>query len=418
MTTPAAANDRRNFVYDVEAIRGDFPILHRTVYGKPLVYLDNGASAQKPNAVIDAVRHSYEHEYANVHRGAHYLSGAATDAYEGARVKVARLLNAATDDEIVFTRNATSAINLVAHSYARAFLKPGDEIVITEMEHHSNIVPWQILRDELGFALRIAPIDDAGVLKMDEFEALLSERTKLVAVTHCSNVLGTVTPAKDIARLAHDAGAKVMFDGSQAIVHNAVDVRDLDADFYVFTGHKLYGPSGVGVLYGKKALLDAMPPYESGGEMIESVSFEKPVFKEAPARFEAGTPMITQAIGLGAAVDYVRALGMDAIKAHEAEILTHATEALGKIEGVRIFGTAPGKAALVSFLVEGIHPLDVATIVDREGVAVRVGHHCAEPLMQRLGVDGTLRASFGLYNTHADVEALTAAVAKAKTKLG
>ncbi|MDJ0944294.1 MAG: cysteine desulfurase [Kiloniellales bacterium] len=404
--------------FDVERIREDFPILGRQIYGKPLVYLDNGASAQKPRAVIDRLRQVYEEEYSNVHRGAHFLSSLATDAFEQARSTTAAFINAASDEEIVFTRNATEAINLVAHSYAGAFLEEGDEIVISAMEHHANIVPWQLLRDRLGLVLKVAPISDRGELLMEDFERLLGARTRLVAITHCSNVLGTVNPAKEIIRLAHDRGVPVLLDGAQAAVHGKVDVRDLDVDFYAFTGHKLYGPSGIGVLYGKAELLDKMPPYQGGGEMIETVSFEKATFKAAPHRFEAGTPPIAQAIGLGAAIDYVTGLGMENIARHEAELLAYANERLAEIAGLRILGQVPGKAAIVSFVVDGIHSYDVATILDRAGVAVRVGHHCAEPLMARFGVDATLRASFGLYNTRADVDTMVAALHKAKAVFG
>ncbi len=404
--------------FDVERIRDDFPILGRQIYGKPLVYLDNGASAQKPRAVIDRLRQVYEEEYSNVHRGAHFLSSLATDAFEQARSTVAAFINAGSDEEIIFTRNATEAMNLVAHSYAGAFLKEGDEILISAMEHHANIVPWQLLRDRLGLILKVAPIDDRGELLMKDFERLLGDRTRLVAITHCSNVLGTVNPAKEIVRLAHDRGIPVLLDGAQAAVHGKVDVRDLDVDFYAFTGHKLYGPSGIGVLYGKAELLDKMPPYQGGGEMIETVSFEKATFKAAPHRFEAGTPPIAQAIGLGAAMDYVSGLGMDNIARHEAELLDYANERLAEIDGLRILGQVPGKAAIVSFVVDGIHSYDVATILDRAGVAVRVGHHCAEPLMARFGVEATLRASFGLYNTRADVDTMVAALHKAKSVFG
>ncbi|MDJ0969951.1 MAG: cysteine desulfurase [Kiloniellales bacterium] len=404
--------------FDVERIRDDFPILGRQIYGKPLVYLDNGASAQKPRAVIDRLRQVYEEEYSNVHRGAHFLSSLATDAFEQARSTVAAFINAGSDEEIIFTRNATEAMNLVAHSYAGAFLKEGDEILISAMEHHANIVPWQLLRDRLGLILKVAPIDDRGELLMEDFERLLGDRTRLVAITHCSNVLGTVNPAKEIVRLAHDRGIPVLLDGAQAAVHGKVDVRDLDVDFYAFTGHKLYGPSGIGVLYGKAKLLDKMPPYQGGGEMIETVSFEKATFKAAPHRFEAGTPPIAQAIGLGAAMDYVSGLGMENIARHEAELLDYANERLAEIDGLRILGQVPGKAAIVSFVVDGIHSYDVATILDRAGVAVRVGHHCAEPLMARFGVEATLRASFGLYNTRADVDTMVAALHKAKSVFG
>ncbi|MDH3234603.1 MAG: cysteine desulfurase [Alphaproteobacteria bacterium] len=418
MTEQIKATNQANFSYDVEAVRADFPILSRTVYDKPLVYLDNGASAQKPKAVIEAVRFCYEEQYANVHRGAHYLSGATTDAFENARVKVARFINAASDDEIVFTHNATEAINLVAASYGRAHLQAGDEIIISEMEHHANIVPWQMLRKEKGVVLKIAPIDDAGALRMDAFEALLGDKTKLVAITHCSNVLGTVVPVKKIVQLGHAAGARVMIDGSQGIVHAPVDVRDIGADFYVFTGHKIYGPSGIGVLHGRMEVLETMPPYQGGGDMIDRVTFEKTTFKEPPHRFEAGTPPIVQVIGLGAAIDYVASFGMETIAAYEHEVLTYANERLADIDGFRFVGTAPGKGPIVSFLVDGLHPLDVATVIDREGVACRVGHHCAEPLMDRLGVEGTLRASIGMYNTKYEIDVLARAVEKAKAKLG
>ncbi|HUT51429.1 MAG TPA: cysteine desulfurase [Alphaproteobacteria bacterium] len=412
------AGSQANFAYDVEAVRADFPILSRTVYGKPLVYLDNGASAQKPKAVIEAVRFCYEEQYANVHRGAHYLSGATTDAFENARVKIARFINAASDDEIVFTHNATEAINLVAASYGRTHLQAGDEIVISEMEHHANIVPWQLLSQEKGLTLKIAPITDDGVLDMEAFAALLGPRTRLVAITHCSNVLGTVTPVKEIVALGHAAGAKVLIDGSQGIVHAPVDVRDIGADFYVFTGHKLYGPSGIGVLHGRLEVLETMPPYQGGGDMIERVTFEKTTFKEPPHRFEAGTPPIVQVIGLGAAIDYISSFGVETIAAHEHEVLTYANERLADIDGFRFIGTAPGKGPIVSFLVDGLHPLDVATVIDREGVATRVGHHCAEPLMDRLGVEGTLRASIGMYNTKGEIDVLARAIEKAKAKLG
>ena len=419
MNAPAKiAATRQNYSYDVEAVRADFPILSRTIYGKKLVYLDNGASAQKPHAVIGAVRRCYEEEYSNVHRGAHYLSGLATDNYEAARGKIAKFINAGSEDEIIFTHNATEAINLVAASYGRTFLGEGDEIIISEMEHHANIVPWQLLADEKGVVVRITPIADDGIFLIDEFEKLLNSKTKLVALTHCSNVLGTITPVKDITRLAHANGTPVLIDGAQGVVHGPVDVRALDVDFYVFTGHKLYGPSGIGVLYGKTGILRTMPPYQGGGDMIERVTFEKTTYKEPPHRFEAGTPPIVQAIGLGAAIDYVSALGIESIAAHEHEMLNYANERLAEIDRVRFYGTAPGKAAIISFLVEGIHPLDVATILDREGVAVRVGKHCADPLMDRLGVEGTLRASLGLYNTRQDIDTLVAATRKAIKALG
>jgi len=396
--------------FDVDAVRRDFPILSREVHGMPLVFLDSAASAQKPRQVLDAERHIYEHEYANVHRGIHYLSQVCTDRMEAAREKVRAFLNATSAKEIVFTRNATESINLVAATWGRTFLTAGDEVVISEMEHHSNIIPWQFLRDEKGVVLRIAPVGDEGELRMDAFAGLLNERTKLVAITHMSNVLGTIVPVRDIVRLAHDAGAKVLLDGAQAVTHIPVDVRELDCDFYVFSGHKLYGPSGVGVLYGKEALLDAMPPYMGGGEMIRSVTFEKAVWADLPYKFEAGTPAIAQAVGLGAAIDYVTGLGLDAIGAHEADLLTYANQRLSSIDGLNLIGTAPGKASVVSFTMDCAHPHDIGTLVDRAGIAIRVGHHCAQPLMDRLGLAATARASFGLYNTRAEVDRLTEAL--------
>lgn len=404
--------------YDVERVRADFPILAQTVYGKPLAYLDSAASAQKPRLVLDAMREAYETVYANVHRGAHRLSQLATDAYEDARTTVAAFINAASDSEIVFTRNATEAINLIAASYGRMKLRAGDEIILSEMEHHANIVPWLMLREQTGVVLRIAPISESGALRTEEYARLLGPRTRLVAITHCSNVLGTVTPVKEIARLAHEHGAAVLIDGSQGIVHGGADVRDLDVDFYAFTGHKLYGPTGIGVLYGKSDLLQAMPPYQGGGEMIEHVSFEAVSYKEPPHRFEAGTPPIVEAIGLAAAIRYMNGLGPEAVRAHESDLLGYASGLLDELGGVRIFGTAPGKAAIISFLVDGIHPYDLAAVLDRAGVAVRVGQHCAEPLMTRLGVEGTVRASFACYSTKADVDAFIAAIRKAKAMLG
>jgi cysteine desulfurase/selenocysteine lyase len=395
--------------YDLARVRADFPILARQVYGKPLVYLDNGASAQKPRQVIDCMCEVMETEYANVHRGVHFLSQRATERYEAARETVARFLGAESR-EIVFTRNATEAINLVAASWGRRFLEKGDEVVVSEMEHHANIVPWQLLEMEKGIRVRVVPVDDAGMLRMDVFESLLGPRTRLVALTHCSNVLGTWTPAAEIVRLAHARGIPVLLDGSQAVVHGAVDVKVLDVDFYVFTGHKLYGPSGIGVLYGKYDLLAKMPPYQGGGDMIRSVSFAGTTFKDPPERFEAGTPAIVEAIGLGAAIDYVTALGHDAIAAHEQQLLDYATARLSEIPGLTIHGRAADKAAIVSFTLEAAHPHDIGTIVDRAGVAIRTGHHCAQPLMERLGVAATARASFGLYNTLEEVDALAATV--------
>jgi len=400
--------------YDVEAVRRDFPILSREVYGKPLVYLDSGASAQKPHMVVERMRQAYEEEYANVHRGVHYLSQLSTQAMEDAREKVRGFINAERTEEIIFVRNATEGINLVASSWGRAFLKQGDEIILTVMEHHSNIVPWQFLREEKGVVLKVAPIADDGSLIMESFEKLFTGRTKLVAITHVSNALGTVTPIKDIVRIAHAHGAKVLVDGCQAVPHMKVDVRAIDADFYVFSGHKLYGPSGIGVLYGKAALLEAMPPYQGGGEMISSVFFEKSTYADLPYKFEAGTPHIAGAIGLGAAVDYVSSIGLDRIAAYEHEVLAYATERLGALNDVRLFGTARDKAAILSFTIHDIHPHDAGTILDREGVAVRTGHHCAQPVMERFGQPATIRASFGMYNTREEVDTLVRALQRVR----
>ena len=396
--------------YDVERLRADFPILGRQVHGRPLVFLDSAASAQKPRQVIDTLRQVYENEYANVHRGVYLLSERCTDRYESARRTVRRFLNAAHDHEIVFTRNATEAINLVAASYARRFLSAGDEVVISTMEHHSNIVPWQMLRDEMGLVLKVAPISDDGEFLLQGFAELLGPRTKLVAMTHTSNVLGTVTPAEQIVRLAHDAGAKVLFDGAQAAVHRRVDVQALDCDFYTFTGHKLYGPSGIGVLYAKAELLEAMPPYQGGGDMIANVSFERSTWAKPPHKFEAGTPAIAQAIGLGAAIEYVEAIGIERIAEHERDLLNYATQRLAAVKGLKVIGTAANKASVISFTLEDAHPHDIGTVVDRAGVAIRTGHHCALPLMDRLGLPATARASFGLYNTRADADRLAEAV--------
>ncbi len=412
-----AAGDNSTAAFDVEKVRRDFPILSQKVYGKPLVFLDSGASAQKPRAVIDAVRECYETYYANVHRGAYYMSQRSTDAYEEARSTIARFINAGSDDEIVFTSGVTESINLVAATWGRKFLGAGDEVIVTEMEHHANIVPWQLLEQEKGIVLKVMPITDQGEFRIEDFAPLLSARTKLVAITECSNVLGTIVPVKQVIKLAHDKGVPVLLDGAQGVVHRSVDVQDLDVDFYAFTGHKLYGPSGIGVLYGKWDTLNTMPPYQGGGDMIEHVSFKGTTFKEPPHRFEAGTPPIAQAIGLGAAVKYVSALGMDNISAHEQGILAYATKRLNAIEGLKIYGNAAEKAAIFSFTVEGTHPFDLAAILDRSGIAVRVGQHCAEPLMDRLGIEGTVRASFGLYNNRADVDALVAAIEKAKGML-
>lgn len=393
---------------DLAAIRADFPILSKPVKGHRLVYLDSGASAQKPIAVLDAMRDFQETHYANVHRGVHYLSQTATDAYEASRKTVAEFLGAGTD-EVIFTANATSALNLVAASYGQR-LEPGDEIILTEMEHHANIVPWQLLRDRTGAVIKVIPVDDAGVLDLDAYRKLLNKRTKIVAFAHASNVLGTINPVAEIAALAHDAGAVAVVDGAQGIVHAAEDVKDLDVDFYAFTGHKLYGPTGIGVLYGKKALLDEMPPWQGGGEMIANVTFEKTTYREAPARFEAGTPAITESVGLAAAIDYVNGIGLDLIAAHEASVLEYATQELLQLDGLRIYGTAENKCSIVSFLMATAHAHDIGTIVDGEGVAVRTGHHCAQPLMDRFGIVATARASFGIYSGKDDVDALIASL--------
>ena len=387
-------------------LRDDFPILSQTVHGKPLVFLDSAASAMKPNAVIDAMSDTMRLQYANVHRGLHWMSERTTDAYEGVRDKVARLLNAPSRDEIIFTQNSTGAINLLAHSFG-ATLKAGKAVVISEMEHHSNIVPWQMLRDRAGVALRVARVTDAGELDLEHLAELLSDgRVGLVAVTHMSNVLGTVTPAAAIARLAHAHGAKLMLDGSQAVVHRAVDVQALDCDFYLFTGHKLYGPSGIGVLWGRRALLETMPPFLGGGDMISTVSFEESRWAELPHRFEAGTPAIIEAIGLGAAIDYVQAIGFDALQSHEAALTAHALARLEAIEGLQVLGHAADRGGVIAFTLENAHAHDVATLLDRNGIAVRAGNHCAEPLMRRMGVNSTARASFGLYTTMREIDLL------------
>ncbi|MBP5856934.1 cysteine desulfurase [Marivibrio halodurans] len=417
--TAEAVRPGEGTAYDVEALRADFPILRETVHGKPLVFLDNGASAQKPACVIDAMRASFEHCYANVHRGAYDFSERTTAAYEGARETVRAFLNAASEREIVFAKNTTEAINLVAHSLGRGLLKPGDKVLISEMEHHSNIVPWQMLRDAMGIELVAAPVSDEGEFLMDAYRAKLAEGgVKLVAVTHVSNVMGTVTPARRIVEAAHDAGAWVLLDGSQAVMHMPVDVRDIGCDFYVFTGHKLYGPNGIGVLYGREDLLDRMPPFLGGGDMISSVTFEKSEWAELPAKFEAGTPPITEAIGLAAAIDYVVGVGLSAIGAHERDLLGYAMQRLAAVEGLEVIGTAPDKTAVISFTMKGAHPHDVATIVDQQGVALRAGHHCAEPLMHRMGVTGTTRASMGLYNTRGEIDRLGEALDKVNKIFG
>ncbi len=393
--------------FDVERIRADFPILSQRVHGKPFVFLDSAASAQKPRAVIGAMSHAMETQYANVHRGLHWMSERTSDAYENVRDQVAALLHAESREEIVFTRNSTEAINLVAHSYGRGILKPGQAVLITEMEHHANIVPWQMLRDSHGIELRVAGITDSGELDLASFASLLEDgRVGLAAVTHMSNVLGTYNPIARVAALAHAAGAQLLVDGSQAVVHRTVDVQALGADFYVFTGHKLYGPTGVGVLWARRALLDAMPPFMGGGDMIASVSFERSIWASGPTKFEAGTPAIIEVIGLGAAIDYVSAIGFDAIAAHEAALTGHALSRLSAVDGLRIVGQAKDRGGVISFTLEGAHAHDVATLLDRNGIAVRAGRHCADPLMARMGVTSTARASFGIYTTHAEIDVL------------
>ena len=400
--------------FDVEKIRADFPALSLTVHDKPLIFLDSAASAQKPLCVLDAMRAQYLNEYANVHRGMYELSEKATLNFERARQKVRRFINAAGDKEIVFTRGATDSINLVAYTWGAANLKAGDEIILSQAEHHSNIVPWQILQERIGFRIKVVPVDDKGDFIFEEYLKLLSGKTKLVSVAHVSNVLGTVFPVKDIIRAAHGAGAVVLLDGCQAATHMPVDVQDLECDFYAFSGHKLYGPTGIGVLYGKLNILKEMPPFEGGGDMIKSVSFEKSVWAEPPARFEAGTPAIMQAVGLGHAIDYVSAIGMDAIDAHERQLCAEMQKEVGAIPGVRIIGNSDNKAAVVSFVADFAHPQDIAMVLDQEGVAVRTGHHCAQPLHERFGVSVSVRASLGVYNTESDIEAFSQALYKAK----
>ena len=404
----------RNGAYDVAVIRKDFPILATQVYGKPLVYLDNAASAQKPSVVLDRIQHAYTAEYANVHRGLHYLANAATEAYENAREKVRAFINAARPEEIVFTRNATEAINLVAYTFGRERIRPGDEIVLSIMEHHSNIVPWHFLRERQGAVIKWAPVDDDGNFLMAEFERLLTPRTRMVAITHMSNMLGTVVPVKEVVRCAHAHGIPVLLDGAQAGVHLDVDVQDIGCDFYVLTGHKLYGPTGVGALYGKHEHLAAMPPFNGGGEMIREVFEDRVIYGEPPHKFEAGTPPIVQAIGLGAAIDYINSIGKARIRAHERSLLEYATERLRGINSLRIFGAADDKGPIISFEVKGAHPHDVATIIDRSGIAVRAGTHCVMPLLSRFGVSATCRASLALYNTREEMDCLAHALIRAQ----
>ena len=400
--------------FDVRQVRADFPILHRTVRGKPLVYLDNAATSQKPRAVIDAIAHYYECDNANIHRGVHFLSERATADYEDARRTVKEFLNAASTSEIIFVRGATEGINLVAQTYGRTHVGAADEVVITGMEHHSNIVPWQILCDEKGAKLRVAPINDAGELLVEEFANLLNSRTKIVAVTHVSNALGSINPVRRIIEMSHAMNIPVLVDGAQAVPHMKVDVQALDCDFYAFSGHKVYGPTGIGVLYGKAALLEAMPPYQGGGDMISSVTYEKTTYNKLPYKFEAGTPDIAGVIGLGAGLNYLRSLGIESVAAHEDKVLAYATELVSAQPGVRIVGRAKEKTGVLSFVMAGVHPHDVGTILDQQGIAIRTGHHCSQPIMQRFDIPATARASFALYNTTAEVEALVRGIEKVR----
>jgi cysteine desulfurase/selenocysteine lyase len=404
--------------FDVEKIRNDFPALKQQVHGKPLVYLDNAATSQKPKSVIDTVTQYYLTENSNVHRGIHFLSEQATRAFEDSRAKLARFLNASTSQEIIFVRGATEGVNLVAQSFGRMRIKAGDEIVISEMEHHSNIVPWQILCQETGASLRVVPINDRGELLIDEYAKLLNEKTRFVSVVHVSNALGTINPVKQIVEMAHSRGVPVLIDGAQAAPHLAIDVQDLDCDFYVFSSHKLFGPTGVGIVYGKAHHLDAMPPYQGGGDMILSVTFEKTLYNVAPFKFEAGTPHIAGVIGLGAAIDYLDGVGLDRIAAYEGELLAYATNAVSAVKGVRLIGTAKEKASIVTFVLDGVHAHDVGTILDQEGVAIRTGHHCAQPVLQRFGVPATARASLAFYNTRDEIDALVRAIRKVTELFG
>ena len=406
MSAPGQRAAAPRAAFDAERVRKDFPILQRTMRGKPLVFLDSAASAQRPQRVIDAISDLYRTSWANVHRGVYELAEVATAAYEGARARVQRFMNAADEREVIFTRNTTESINLVAQTYGRQRVGAGDEVLITTMEHHSNIVPWQLLCEQVGAQLVVAPVDDRGELPLEDFERLLSPRTRMVAVTHVSNTLGTINPVREIAALAHAREIPVLLDGAQGVPHLPVDVQDLDCDFYAWSGHKAFGPSGIGVLYGRLPLLEAMPPYQGGGSMIASVTFEKTTYAPVPARFEAGTPHIAGAVGLGAALDYLSELGMENVAAYEQELLGYATEALLEIPQVRLIGTAREKAAVLSMQIDGVHPHDAGTVLDQEGVAVRAGHHCTQPLMARFGVSATVRASLAFYNTREDVDAL------------
>ena len=419
MTTPGTvlshtAGEHAAPGFDVRRVRDDFPILRQKIHGKPLVYLDNAATSQKPLAVLDALHHFYTSDCSNIHRGVHLLSERATNAYEAARVKVQRFLNAADSREIIFVRGTTDAINLVAHTFGRQRVQAGDEILLTAMEHHSNIVPWQLLGEEKGAQLRVAPMNEAGELRMEEFEKLLSPRVKIAAISHVSNALGTVNPVKQMVALCHSHGIPVLIDGAQAAPHLKIDVGDLDADFYAISAHKMYGPTGIGALYGKTELLDSMPPYQGGGDMIRSVTFEKTEFNVLPYKFEAGTPHIAGGIGMGAAVDYMEQVGMERIATHEHRLLEYGTELLSSISGLRLVGTAREKASVLSFVLEGVHPHDVGTILDLEGIAVRTGHHCAQPVMDRFGIPATTRASLALYNTREELDTLAAGIRKVK----
>jgi cysteine desulfurase/selenocysteine lyase len=416
-TRPRTAR-KSTSAFDVRKIREDFPILRRKVNGKPLVYLDNAATAQKPRVVIDTLDRFYREDNSNVHRGVHFLSQLATEEYEKARISAQRFLNAAEPREIIFVRGTTEGINLVASTFGRSNVQAGDEILISAMEHHSNIVPWQMLCEEKGAVLQVIPINDAGELRLDEFEKLLTARTRLVALVHLSNALGTLNPVRSIIEMAHRRNVPVLLDGAQAAPHLRVDVRELDCDFYVFSGHKLYGPTGIGVLYGKAALLEAMPPYQGGGEMISSVTFEKTTYNVVPNKFEAGTPHVAGAVGLSAAIDYLSSLDREAVEAYEHELLSYATNALREISGLRIIGTAREKAGVISFVLDGVHPHDIGTIVDQEGIAIRTGHHCAQPVMDRFGVPATARASLAFYNTKEEIDALVSSLHKVKEVFG
>lgn len=413
----AVVENTFNQAFDVEAVRADFPVLRQQISGHPLVYLDNGASTQKPQVVIDTIKRFYEHDNSNVHRGIHELSQRATDQFEAARSTIREFINAESDAEIIYTSGTTEAINLVAHSFVRANFKAGDEVLISTMEHHSNIVPWQLLAEQIGLVLKVIPINQDGELIYSEFENLLSDRTRLLAITQLSNALGSLTPLKKMIDAAHAAGAKVLVDGAQAIAHMKVDVRELDCDFYAFSGHKIFSPTGTGVLYGKRVLLEQMPPYKAGGDMIKTVSFSGTTYNELPYKFEAGTPNIAGVIGLAAGIDYVNQLGIDAIMRHEHDVLQYATEKMSQIEGMRIIGTAKEKAGILSFEIDGVHASDLGTLLDHQGIAVRVGHHCAMPVMEFFGVSATTRASLAVYNNHDDIDALVSATKKAAAML-